>query len=256
MKGLRSAVAVAVLAGTVLACADDEASKPTTVRVFAASSLRDAFADIEATYEQKHPDVDVEMVFAGSQVLRLQIEHGADVGVFASAHLDHLTALHRQGRMAPPVPFAKNQLAILVPTTSTWTSLADLASVRRMVVGDPASPIGRYTDDLWRRARKAVGDDLVNHLLSTIVSRESNVRLLRAKVELGAVDAAVCYRTDALSSTKVRALPLPDGAAVDVTYHVAPVADGGLAPDAFVRFLRGADGQAVLQRHGFAPGVP
>ena len=55
------------------------------LQVFAASSLTDAFGAMEPQVEAQHPAVDVELVFGGSQMLRRQIEAGANPSVFASA---------------------------------------------------------------------------------------------------------------------------------------------------------------------------
>ena len=48
-----------------------------TLRVFAAASLTEAFGELAAEFERAHPGVAIEVSFAGSQVLRTQIEQGA-----------------------------------------------------------------------------------------------------------------------------------------------------------------------------------
>ena len=48
-----------------------------TLTVFAAASLREAFTKLSAAFEASHPQVKVAFSFAGSQELRLQLEHGA-----------------------------------------------------------------------------------------------------------------------------------------------------------------------------------
>ena len=99
-----------------------------TLRVFAASSLTDAFREIAKAYEKAHPGVTVELNFAGSQVLRTQIEQGAPADVFASADLVHAEALAQAGHLGPRRIFARNVLVVVVPSTGARVGrLADLA---------------------------------------------------------------------------------------------------------------------------------
>ncbi len=58
-----------------------------TLTVFAAASLTGSFGEIGKAFEAANPGVPVKFNFAGSQVLRTQIEQGAPADVFASA--DH-----------------------------------------------------------------------------------------------------------------------------------------------------------------------
>ena len=52
-----------------------------TLTVFAASSLTEAFRDLEGEFERANPNWDLRFSFAGSQILRLQIEQGARADV-------------------------------------------------------------------------------------------------------------------------------------------------------------------------------
>ena len=72
----------------------------TTLVVYAASSLTEAFTAIGAEFEARHADVRVIFNFAGSQALSTQIEHGAVADAFASAdtlHMDRLQEMKLLG---------------------------------------------------------------------------------------------------------------------------------------------------------------
>lgn len=219
--------------------------------VFAASSLTEAFEAIEVAYEQAHPDVDVRLVFAGSQVLRLQIAQGARADVFASADEDHMAALERAGRVEGVVPFARNEPVVIVPLASELRSFEDLRLAERIVLGTQTVPIGRYADAVLARTGSVLGAGFEEQVRGHVVSRESNVRLVRAKVELGEADAAIVYRTDV--NEQVRALAVPPALTVAATYPIATVADGSdRAPD-FVAFVTSAEGARLLEARGFTP---
>src|SRR5262245_61138002 len=81
-----------------------------TIRVFAAASLTESFREIGSTFERAHPGDRVEFNFAGSQVLRTQIDQGAPADVFASADTAQIDPLRRAGLVGPYRTFAHNRL--------------------------------------------------------------------------------------------------------------------------------------------------
>jgi molybdate transport system substrate-binding protein len=140
---LRLGPGVAALALAGLASGPASAE---TVRVFAASSLTEAFGEIAAVFEAGHPGTRVELSFAGSQVLRTQIEQGAPADVFASADREHTDALVRKGLLGPTRVFARNAVVVVTPAgAARVSSLADLARPgTRVVLAGPSVPAGRY----------------------------------------------------------------------------------------------------------------
>ena len=236
----------------------------TELSIFAASSLTDAFTAVEAAFEAANPDVDVVSSFSGSQVLRLQIEQGARAHVFASANEDHARSLAASGLAAPPELLAYNHLVVIVPPDNPAgiETLADLASASRLVVASRTVPLGRYTHGMLERAgapESRYGPEFLQDVRGAIVSEENNARLVRAKVELGEADAAIVYRTDAISSDRVRAIGLPDRLNFPARYAVTPLLDENGEVDAaaerFVRFLRSEEGRALLREYGFVTEV-
>src|SRR5436305_13248079 len=100
LRRARPALALALALGLAAPAA------ASALNVFAASSLRDVFTQIDAkpTYN-----------FAASNTLQLQIERGADADVFAAASPQEPQALFKKGKCARPVTFATNKLVLLVP---------------------------------------------------------------------------------------------------------------------------------------------
>ncbi len=195
------------------------------------------------------------LTFAGSQVLRLQIEHGAGADVFASADARHMTALVEGGHAAASRVFARNGLVIITPTAPErpFRTFADLPTAERLVVGADTVPVGRYTRRMLDRAAADLGAAFAGAVRARIVSEETNVRLVRAKVELGEADAAIVYRTDAAASDRVRAIPIPPAYDVPAAYHIAPLDGAGPGAALFVEFVGRGAGQALLEARGFGP---
>ena len=74
------------------------------------------------------------------------------------------------------------------------------------------------------------------------------------EVALGEADAGIVYATDVIAAgDTVSAVAIPNGSNVDAEYPIAVTADGP-NPDAaraFVEFVLGPTGQAILEVHGF-----
>jgi molybdate transport system substrate-binding protein len=243
-------LATALVVGLLVACKSAE-SKPLVV--FAASSLTDAFAEIEREFEADHAGVDVVVSTAGSQALRLQLEQGAAADVFASANAEHIDALHESSIVQRPIAFTRNALVIAVPSDNPAgiESFADLPQAERIVLGGESVPVGIYTKQLLDRAGKDVADRVLAH----VVSREANVRLVVAKVELGEADAAIVYRSDIAAARDVKSIAIPDALSPSVEYFVAPIVEAAQPQlsGAFVDHLTSEHGRATLSHHGFGP---
>jgi molybdate transport system substrate-binding protein len=227
--------------------------------VFAAASLTDAFEELAQRFEAAHADVNVALSFAGSQVLRLQIEHGAHADVFASANPHHMDALLRADLVDGSRGFAENELVVIVPPDNPAgiESLADLPRARRLVIGTPSVPVGSYTRQMLKRATDRLGEAFEHQVLARVVSQENNVRLVRTKVELGEADAAIVYRTDAVSSPRVRAIEIPAHANVRASYLIAVVRESPQSELArsWIEYVCSDPGRRVLESHGFS-GAP
>ena len=222
--------------------------------VSAAASLTNAFKEVAAAYEARHPGAKVLLNFGASGALLQQIAKGAPVDVFASA--DQETMDQAQQRQLVDASarrdFVRNTLVVIVPADapSPPENLAELAQPRmaRIAIGMPASvPAGRYTKAALEKA----------HLWKSIEPRmigAISVRQVLDYVARSEVDAGVVYATDAaLMPRKVKvAFPVPTE--TPVRYPIAPVVGSPLAPEAakFVGFVLSPPAQAILAKHGFA----
>ncbi len=238
----------------VSACQPDQATAPhDELTIFAASSLTDAFQELADAFAKKTGDKRPTLAFAGSQVLRLQLAEGAKADVFASANDTHVRSLVDAGHVFEPTVFAENELVVIVPRSNpaSLERFIDLPKARRIVVGAPEVPIGTYTRELFERAGSTLGPRFASDVRDNVVSQEPNVRLVRAKVELGEADAAIVYRTDV--SPGVRTIAIPPELQVRARYHAGFVGAPPHSPEAvrWIAFLKSPEGRLILARHGF-----
>jgi molybdate transport system substrate-binding protein len=224
--------------------------------VFAATSLRDAFAELAEDFKREHPGVEVSLNLAGTQELRTQLEHGAAADVFASADKRHMDELLAAARVTQPIVFARNEPVIVVATENAKKirELADVPNASRVVVGVPEVPIGRYTLQILDRAAESLGSDFRSRVEAKIVSRELNVRQVLAKVSLGEAEVGFVYRTDANSAgDKVGVVSIAPEINVIAEYPIAIVADAAhpQLARAWMELVLASEGRRALAKAGF-----
>lgn len=225
------------------------AAGPTgTVTVFAAASLKTAFADLAAQFEAANPGMDVMLSFAGSADLVTQITQGAPADVFASADTRNMDKLRDEGLLdGEPRHFAVNTLAIVVPAGNPAgiTGFGEMArSGIKVVVCASQVPCGAATKTIEQETGTTLSP----------VSEESSVTDVLGKVTSGEADAGLVYVTDAKSAgNKVEQVPFPEAAKAVNTYPITTVKGAGnkAAADAFVEFVLGTEGQAAMAAAGF-----
>ena len=243
------------MVATIVAAGCSARPDGVTLAVYAASSLAEAFGELEAMFELAHPGTDVAVTLAGSQVLRIQIEEGAPADVFASANPEHLQALVDADLVRESHVLAHSALVVIVPSDNPAGihSFSDLPRARRLVLGTAEVPVGRYAREVLARADSLVRPGFSADVLASVASEEPNVRLARAKVELGEADAAIVYRTDAAGSDLLRTIPIPDDVNVRAEYLIGVVVRGGASPlaGAWIDLVLSHEGRAVLERYGF-----
>lgn len=236
-------------------CRSDVARDVATVQVYAASSLTEVFEELAEAFEGEVSRARISLNLAGSQVLRMQIEQGAGADVFASANPVHMQALINGGRVQNARVFAHNRLVLIVPPENPAgiESLRDLPRVTKLVIGTEEVPVGHYAREVLRQAERQFGGDFERQVLARVVSGENNVRLVRAKVELGEADAALVYQTDLVSARRVRSIPISNEVNVRAEYTIGVVdrAENRPFAERWIEFICSPMGQEILSRHGF-----
>jgi molybdate transport system substrate-binding protein len=159
--------------------------------------------------------------------------------------MDKLTEAGLDG--SEPEVFATNLLTIIVAPGNPLgiTGVADLAnSDIKTVVCAPEVPCGNYADQIFTAAGVTVSP----------VSLEQNVRGVVTKVTAGEADAGIAYITDVVAGgVAADMVEIPEDINVVAQYPIATVAASGnqAVGAAFIDFLLGDEGQAILSQHGF-----
>lgn len=240
--------------------ASGAAGPPLTL--FAAASLRAPIEEAARRFEMSHPGLVIQISFASSTALRTQLEQGARADVFLSADTANAERLVAAGLAARPATiFARTRLAVVVPIDDPAgiVSPRDLARPGiKLIAAGEGVPITGYADRLLDALVGQAGypAGFQEAVLANVVSREVDVRAVLTKVELGEGDAGIVYATDALLSKRVRSVPIPPEANIDVSYAGVVLGAAARADVArsFLAWLAGPEGQAMLGSFGFETG--
>ncbi len=268
---LRHTVLIPMLAIAVGACSGTGRAAPAAstasgaadgnLTIYAAASLKGALAKATDAYAVANPGTAFTVSTDSSSALETKIEQGAPADVFLSADTSNPQKLIDKGLASGSlVKFAGNLLTVIVPTSNPAgiTSPADLArsGVKIIAAGDTV-PITKYATRLVSNLAREVGypANFVGAYDANVVSKEDNVAAVVAKIALGEGDAGIVYVTDAKTSSKVTTIEVPADANVPATYGgvVLKASGNQAAARAFLAWLAGPGGQAVLASFGFLP---
>jgi molybdate transport system substrate-binding protein len=221
-----------------------------TLYVDAASSLTNAFTKLASTYQAAHPGWTVKLDFDGSDVLEAQILQHAPADVYAAASPKYPQILQGKKLLGATKNFATNTLVLVTPKSDpahieTYQDLTKGSP--KIVVGDPAVPLGSYTEEV-------LGNLGIDETKLHIVSKEQNAEDVLAKLTSGEADAGFVYVTDALSQkSKLKEISFPASADATATYPIGIVSysKNTKAAQQWIDLVMSAQGQSVLKQYGF-----
>ncbi len=229
---------------------------PETITVSGAASLTEAFTNIASKFEKENPGMNVNLNFGSSGNLRMQVEGGAPVDVFASADENQMNILSNKSLIvnSSRKDFAHNSLVLIVPKSSTLniTNITDLANpnVQKISIGNLGTvPVGNYSLLALNKA------DLWSQLKNKAVLAE-DVKQVLVYVERGDVDAGFVYKTDAKAAqpgTIKIVTVVPVSTSIDYPLAVVSSSTHKEKAQKFIDFVTGKDGQDILNTYGFVP---
>ncbi len=231
--------------------------------VFAAASLTESFNEMAPAFSTKAGGAKVTYNFGGSNTLRAQIEQGARADVFASANELEMNNLAKSGLVAgTPAIFAKNRLVVITPKANPGKveKLQELAKEKlKIVAAGPNVPVGGYMLQMLDKmnADPSFGSGFKDKVMKNVISQETDVKQVVAKIQLGEGDAGVVYGTDVTPKVApdLQVIEVPDAFNVVALYPIAVTKDAKEKElgQAFIDYLVSADGQQFMKKYNFSP---
>jgi len=228
------------------------------LRVAAAADLRYAMDELVAAWSATHPGQPVEAVYGSSGSFFAQIGQGAPFDLFFSADIEYPRRLVEAGLADGSTlrPYAVGQIVVWVRADSPLAVEARGLevvldpSVERVAIANPEhAPYGRaaiaaldhvgYTDRV--RPKLVLGEN-VSQAAQFVESGNADVGI----IALSLARAPILAGRGRFAIVPIDSYPRLEQGAV-----VLRAARDGAAARAFLDFVLGPDGRAVLDRYGF-----
>ncbi len=220
------------------------------LNISVAASLKEVINELTAGYTAKHPATIFLKNFGASGTLAGQIENGAPADLFIAANNQWMDYLKDKKLVdgASEKNFAYNALVFAGTTGKKVSSINDLPKLDKIAIGSPKSvPAGEY-------AMSAITKAGLEQKLSGRLVMAKDVRECLMYAELGEVDGAFVYKTDALLAKKAKLLfTVPQELYPRVIYPMALTIKAAQNDEAkvFLAYLQGKEAKSVLKKSGF-----
>lgn len=230
----------------------EASQKKVELTVSAAASLQDALTKIKENFENEYPNVIVNYNFGSSGALQQQISEGAPVDLFFSAAEDKFQKLVQSGLIEKKngTDLVGNDLVLVVPKDSNVgiKAFEDLTKADKIALGTPESvPAGQYGKETLTKLNvwKAVEGKIVY---------AKDVRQVLTYVETDNVDAGIVYKTDAMTSQKVKIVATAkDNTHDPIIYPIGVIKNSTHPKEAklFYDYLQNGQSMKILEKCGF-----
>jgi len=223
----------------------------------AAGDLRGALDELKARYEAQHPGLSLQLSYGASGSLTAQLLQGAPFDVFLSADLGFPEQLQKAGLVTSegPIPYATGSLTLWVRRDLGLDPAAGLktlldARVKAIATANPqVAPYGRAGEAALRQA------GLLEAVKPRLVFAD-NIAQAAQFLQAGTAEAGLISASQARNPALQQAglsWTVPSGAYPPLR-QAAVILKRTAHPEqarAFLAFLMGPEGQALLARHGF-----
>jgi molybdate transport system substrate-binding protein len=230
---------------------------PVELNISAAVSMKDALAEIQKNYQVKNPNVKLVFNLGASGSLQKQIEQGAPADIFISAAPKQMNELQEKKMIDPATRknLVENKLVVVIPKESKLniSKYEDLTQdgVKKIALGETAVvPAGQYAKESLQKL--GVWDKVQDKIVFA-----KDVRTVLTYTETGNVEAGIVYKTDAISSDKIKVVATaPEGSHQPIVYPIAVITSTkqGKAAADFVNYLFGPESKAIFEKNGFSMG--
>ncbi|KZE78480.1 molybdenum ABC transporter substrate-binding protein [Paenibacillus elgii] len=222
--------------------------------ISAAASLTDALKEIQTAYESKNAGIKLNFNFGASGALQQQIEQGAPADVFLSAAAKNMKALVDKQLVdaAQQKNLLVNELVVVVLEggQAQVGTVVDLAKpeVKHVAIGEPESvPAGGYAKEALTNAKQW-------DVLQPKLVMAKDVRQVLTYVESGNAEAGFVYKTDALTSKKVKIAFNVDPKTykpVEYPAGIVKATKHAKEAEAFYTYLQSKEATDVFAKYGF-----
>ena len=238
-------------------CSDRESNasqekETINLTISAASSLQNVLEELAAEYKNQNPKTVLRFNFGASGSLAQQIEQGAPVDLFISASEEKFEQLEEKKLIDEGKSLVGNELVLITPLQNSlnMTGFDSLTNnkLEKIAIGTPSTvPAGVYGKQvlqhfsLWDKVEKKV-----------VYAKD--VSQVLTYVETENVQAGIVYKTDALSSKKVKIIETAPSSSHDEIIYPIGIVNGTEYPKEakdFYHYIQNEEVKDIWEKYGF-----
>ena len=255
-RGMALCLVSLIFALWLSSCSDHRPTQMVSLNFGATGVVRGALEEIEQLYQQEHPNIVFNRVFAASYALQAAIEQGEPFdGIFTADNLS-LDSLQAKGLI---LPASRKELLttdiVAISCIDYPIQLSDfreLASdrIKSVAILDKRPLVGKYTQEILN----SLGIEQV--VKSKAILLQVDVREVLKAIELGDAEVGITLLSEAKMSTKVKVLTtVPRNLYRPIRAGVAVVKTSVHAQDmqTYLDFLSSNQARVVFQKFGLRP---
>lgn len=226
---------------------------PVSLKVSAVSSLKGPLNELKSIFEDENSNITLLIDYGSSQGITDDIVNGIRPDFFISSSMQNMDTLEKHNLVEEDTlkTLVKNSLVVIAPADSTLDSLESLTGSRvyNIGIGDPDTvSSGHYA------VNALMNEDLYDDLRYKL-DKESNTSDLIEQVEEKDVQAAFCFKTDAVGNDKVKIIyEFPQSDYSPITYYMAGITGSEDYKSEIKKledFLQSDQAQSIFSSYGF-----
>jgi molybdate transport system substrate-binding protein len=245
-------------AGSHAGKSEPSKSPPREISIAAAADLKFALDEIRVEFNQRHPDLRLNISYGSSGNFYSQLINQAPFDLYLSADVEYPRRLAKEGLVLPGSEFlyAVGRIAVWVPASSPidverlgMNSLSH-ATITHIAIANPQhAPYGRAAEAAMR-SLGAYGSAKPKLVFGENVAQTLQF-VQSGNAEIGIVALSLALAPTVRADGRFWEVPLNQYPRMDQGGVILKWAKDPDAARAVSRFLTGTEGRSVLKRYGF-----
>ena len=233
--------------------AAEEPAEATELLVYSGAGLKKSMEEIKTKFEEEHPNVTIQYIYAGSGQLLAQLEQSGKGDVFIVGSKPTFDDAAAKDLTMEGFPVAHHTPCIVTAKDNPHNiqTLQDLAKDGiKVALGDPeANAIGKTAAKMFEKNK-------IEGVEKNVVVKTGTVNDLFMAIESGNADTAIVTKDGAFNNQdKVNIVDIPDDQNIDqiITASALKTTTQEELANEFVTFLQSDEAKTFWENLGFKP---
>ena len=218
--------------------------------IYSAAGLIKPMEEITDNFKKEY-DINIQLQFNGSGVLKNQIETIKKGDIYIAADSWYLSDLYNKSIITSYYNIAEHTPVVIVPKSNTgdinkFTDL--LKSNKKLIVADPSAAIGKTTEELFRK------NNIEVEIEDNIVSRAETVNKVRMYIMMNQAQAGIVWKANYYESKdKLSLIEIPKKKNVikKISIGILKYSNNKESVEKFINFILNEKSRDIFKSYGY-----